>query len=57
MFYYVGIKEVCIQTVQIEASSPEAALQKVEAGEGDHLSDPEYSHTLDKDEWSIVECG
>lgn len=54
MQYLVGIREVWVNTVLVEAESEEKAIEK--AGDGD--IDPdfdmlEYSHSLDSEVWSV----
>lgn len=50
--YLVGIREVHVWTVEVEAGSEEEALlvEKCEVGR-DVMT--EYSHTLDKETWSV----
>lgn len=52
MKYIVGIREVHVSYRAVEASSQEEALQLAE----DDLASEfhlEYSHTLDKDTWTV----
>jgi len=52
--YYVNIREVWIQPVEIEADSPEEALAMVSNGGGLYVDNGlEYSDTLDNDKWSV----
>ncbi len=53
--FHVGVREVHVSTREVEATSPEEALEK--AGEIDlsHEIMCEYSHTLDKEHWSVEE--
>ena len=52
--YRVGVQEVHVSTIVIEAASKNEALQLVSDGEGDELI-LEYSHTLDENLWSAEE--
>lgn len=52
--YFVRRREVWVSYVEIDAESPQAALQLVSGGAGDELEDLlEYSHTLDSDSWDV----
>lgn len=53
--YHVGIREVHVVTVSVEAKSEEEALKKAGSilEEGLDEIDQEYSHTLDPDTWSV----
>jgi hypothetical protein len=54
--YIVGVKEVHIVSIEVEANSKEEALEKAEGMiEEVQNSQPEYSHTADPDEWTVVE--
>lgn len=54
MRYIVEVKEVWTQPVEVEASSPEEAKEKVQRGEGTVLEDRfEFSHTLDAEHWNV----
>jgi len=57
MEYVVGIPEVHYVYVTVEADSKEqakkAANQAIEQGVDD--LDPEYSHTLETDKWTVEE--
>ena len=56
MRYIVEVKEVWVQPVEVEASSPEEAKRKVQQGEGTALEDRfEFSHTLDPEHWGVEE--
>lgn len=48
MRFLVGVREVHISTMEIEAESAEQALQKIRDGEGREVK-TEYSHTIDPD--------
>lgn len=48
--YYVGIREVHVSTRQVIAASPEEAMEL--AGDSEEVM-CEYSHTLDKETWSV----
>ena len=50
--YTVLVREVHISHMEVEADSPEEAIEKVKEGEGDEAT-CEYSHTLDDDTWSV----
>lgn len=52
--FIVGVKEVHVQEVVIEAESEEDAIFMVENGEGEN-GKCEYDYTLDSDEWVILE--
>ena len=53
--YTVTRPEVHYSYVQVEASSPEDALKRVQDGEGEETS-CEYSHTLDGEQlWDVKE--
>lgn len=55
MRYYVGVKEVYEIGFYVEADNPERA--KAEAARiletGDEEGVPDYSHTLDRDQWYV----
>ena len=54
--YIVGMREIHIQNVEIEAESPEEAIERVADGEGDFVDNSlEYSHTLNTDTWTVKE--
>ena len=50
--YHVGIREVHINTVEVEADTPEEAKKKARESQADSIL-LEYSHTLDPDTWSV----
>lgn len=52
MKYYIGIREIHVSTVLVEASSMEEALTLASAGAGEELS-LEYSHTLDREHFTV----
>jgi hypothetical protein len=57
MKYRVGIQEVHVRTVEVEAESArEARGMAGNAPPGDEV-DVEYSHTLDEDTWDVEEAG
>ena len=54
--FHVGVREVHVQTVEVEAENAEEAREKVQEGEGDYLDNMlEYSHCLDSDLWTVEE--
>ena len=54
--FLVSVREVWIQPHLVEAKTAEEALQKVAAADGAMLEDRfEYSHTLDRDLWTVEE--
>lgn len=56
MKYYVDVREIHIQTVEIEADSPEQAITRVAEGDGSYLDGRlEYSHTLPPDTWTVTQ--
>ena len=59
MKYIVEVREVHIQPYEVEADSPEQAIQNVKDGEEDKIamieSGFEYSHTLDSEFWTVEE--
>lgn len=65
MKYKIGVKEVWEQMYEVEASSKEEALMKLENDmffgteeEDDIMVDNnafEFSHTLEKDEWAVYD--
>ena len=50
--YIVGVREVHVSHMEVEANSPEEAVKKVVEGEGEETY-LEYSHPLDKDLWTV----
>lgn len=52
--YYVGIREVHVSTVEVEADSAEEALDLAAEGAGEEVM-IEYSHTLDRDHFTVEE--
>jgi len=52
--YIVGVREVHVSHMEVEANSPEEAVKKVVEGEGEETY-LEYSHPLDKDLWTVEE--
>lgn len=56
--YFVYVREVHVQTVEVEAKDEDEAIDKVKDGEGEYLDDAlEYSHCLDADTWTVEEVG
>jgi len=54
--YYVLVKEVHDSYREVEADSPEEAIEKVAAGDDDFKEERmEYSYTLDSEQWSTEE--
>lgn len=54
--YLVGVCEVHVSTMEVEASSPEEALERADERLGRELK-CEYSHTLPRDTWTINKIG
>ena len=56
--YRVYVREVHVQTVEVEADSMEDAIRKVEEDDDVNLVDNTlaYSHLLDADTWWIAEA-
>lgn len=52
MRFLVGVREVHVSTMEIEAESPEEAMRLVKDGAGREVM-CEYSHTLDPDLWTV----
>ena len=51
--FIVGVREVHVQPVQVEAKDYKDAVRKIENGEGVCLEDRfSYSHTLDSEYWT-----
>lgn len=53
--FIVQVREVHIQSIQVEADSEQGAIQAVANGEGDSLERFEYSHTLEPETWTVEE--
>jgi len=53
--YIVEVPEVYIQKIEIEASSPEEALDEVYDGKGTNLGESEFNYCLDKEKASVVQ--
>lgn len=51
--YIVGIREVWVQLVEVEAKDKEDALAIVADAGGKYLDGVEYSHQLDSDTWTV----
>ena len=52
--YYIGIREVHVSTVFVEADSEEEALDNAANGEGEEVV-LEYSHTMDREHFTVEE--
>lgn len=52
MLFNVGIREVHVTTFEIEAESPEAAMEIAKQRKGREVMS-EYSHTLDPETWTV----
>lgn len=52
--FLVGVREVHVSTMKIKAQNNTEALNKVQNGEGEEIM-CEYSHTLDRDMWTVEE--
>ena len=50
--FLIGVREMHIQYVEIEADNAESAKDLIRQGEGTER-DLEYSCTLDTDEWTV----
>lgn len=54
--FIVDVREVHVQSVEVEAADSQDALERVKEGEGTYLDGAlEYSHTLDSDTWKARE--
>ena len=54
--YHVNVPEVHYQTVEVDASSPEEAVELVKDGDGEYLDDTlTYSHTLEDCTWQVLD--
>jgi len=54
--YIVAMREVHIQPVRVTAESPEEAIAITADGGGDFIEGGfEFSHTLDRDLWTVEE--
>jgi hypothetical protein len=54
--YLVGVREVDIVLYMVEARSPEEAKTKVrDRQDCEIVGEPEYSHELDEEFWSVEE--
>jgi hypothetical protein len=49
--FFVGVREVHVQTMLVEAETEKEAIDKVREGEGESCL-CEYSHTLDSETWT-----
>lgn len=54
MKYLVEVREVHVSTIEVDASTQAEAVERVANGEGEEIL-CEYSHTLDKDLWTVEE--
>lgn len=52
--YTITVKEIHDSYVEVEANSPEEALEKCKNGEGDEIA-VEYVRTLDESTWNVHE--
>ena len=50
--YYIGIREVHVSTVTVEADSEEKALDIAAEGEGEEVM-CEYAHTMDREYFTV----
>lgn len=51
--FIIGVREVHVQPVKVEARDYKEAVRKIENGEGVCLEDRfSYSHTLDSEYWT-----
>ena len=53
--FHVHMREVFVQTVEIQAKDSKEAIDKVRDGDGEYLNEPEYSRTMGHDTWSVEE--
>ena len=54
--FIVGVREVWVQNVAIDAQDKGEAIAKIQDGEGEYLHDQlEYSDTRDPIEWTVEE--
>ena len=52
--YCIGVREVWIQLVTIEAESEVEAIDAIAGGDGEQAEEGiEYSHTLDPETWTV----
>lgn len=51
--YYVGIREIHVSTRLVEAASPDEALEKATSVDDEVYC--EYSHTMDREHWTVEE--
>ena len=52
--YIVGVKEVHIHKIQVEANSEDEAKMIVKDGAGEYIDhELEYDHTLDDEDWTV----
>lgn len=52
--YMVGVKEMHIQYIEVEAQDMDDAVEKARQGDGTE-KEIEYSCTLDSDDWTVNE--
>jgi len=50
--YYIGIREVHVSTVVVEADSEEEAMDLAADGAGEEVM-CEYSHTMDREHFTV----
>ena len=50
--YYIGIREVHVSTVKVDANSEEEALELARDGAGEEVM-LEYSHTMDSSHFTV----
>lgn len=53
--YHIGVREVHIAIMEINADSKEEAIISIQEGNGEEVS-LEYSHTLDSNLWTVEEA-
>ena len=53
--YIVRVKEIWFTEEVVSASSPEEAIQLVQAGHGEEIDVHEYVTTMDTDVWDVVD--
>jgi hypothetical protein len=52
--FHIGIREVHVRTVAVEAETVEEALEKANRMDEDEIM-LEYSHCMDMDSWTVEE--
>lgn len=53
--YSVGIREIHVNTIEVEAETPKEAQERAEAEAQSGTINLEYSHTMDRQYWSVDE--